>query len=115
MSLPEEKYCSYCGTLIPYFDEYCPSCGKTLPAMPGMTPVNEKPKKKIWLAVLASLLITGAGQIYVGEWRKGLAFFGGTIAIGYILAGYVDYGTVMLFGAIMAIASAYEAYKSLTK
>ena len=83
--------------------------------MPGMAPKKEKPKKKIWLAVLASLLITGLGQIYVGETRKGIAFFVGTIAIGFVLSDYVEYSTVMLFGTIMAIASAYEAYKSLTK
>lgn len=115
MSTPEEKYCPYCGTMIPYLDEYCPACGKQLPVMPGMVASKEKPRKKVWIAVLSSLLITGLGQIYLGEWRKGISFFVGTFAMGFLLADYVEYSTIMMFGTIMAILSAYEAYKSVTK
>ena len=114
MSSNDEKYCPYCGTLIPYKDEYCPSCNEQQPVMPGMTPINEKTAKKVWVAVLASLLITGLGQVYVGEWRKGIAFFVGTFSLGFMLSYYLDYGTIMLFGTLMAILSAYDAYRSLT-
>lgn len=115
MSQPNEKYCPYCGTLIPYKDEYCPACNKQQPAMPGMAPRVEKPKKKVWLAVLLSLIVTGLGHVYIGEWRKGLGFFGGTILIGMALSFVADYNTVMLFGTIMAVMSAYDAYRSLTR
>ncbi len=114
MSSSEEKYCPYCGTLIPYLDQYCPSCGKMQPPMPGMVSVEQKPRKKVWIAVLASLLITGLGQVYIGEWRKGIAFFVGTFTMGYLLSYYLDYSTIMLFGTIIALISAYDAYKSLT-
>lgn len=113
MSSKDEKYCPYCGTLIPYLDEYCPSCNKPQPVMPGMTHRNEKTAKKVWVAVLASLLITGLGQVYVGEWRKGIAFFVGTFSLGFMLSYYLDYSTIMLFGTVMAILSAYDAYRTL--
>ena len=115
MSNPDDKYCSYCGTMIPYKDEYCPSCSKLLPIMPGMAPRLEKPKKKVWVAVLASLLLTGLGQVYIGEWRKGIAFFVGTFSIGFVLSYYFDYSTIMTLGTIMAIISALDAYRTLTK
>jgi TM2 domain-containing membrane protein YozV len=115
MMSKEEKYCPYCGTIIPYHDDWCPSCGKHQPVMPGMTPKIVRPEKKVWIAVLASLLVTGLGQVYVGEWRKGIAFFVCTFTLGYLLSYYFDYGTIMLFGTVMAIISAYDAYLTLMK
>ena len=108
-----EKFCPYCGALIPYLDEYCPSCSKAQPPMPGMRIAVEKPSKKVWIAVLLSLLLTGLGQVYIGQWRKGVAFFVGTFIMGYVLYDVIDYGLIMLFGMIMAIISAYDAYRSL--
>lgn len=80
-----------------------------------MVPRMQKPDKKVWVAVLSSLLITGLGQVYVGEWRKGIAFFVGTFSIGYMMSYYFDYGTIMLFGTVMAVISAYDAYLTLIK
>lgn len=81
--------------------------------MPGMRIAVTKPSKKIWLAVLLSLLITGLGQVYVGQWRKGITFFVGTFMMGFVLFDYVDYGLIMLFGTVMAVISAYDAYMTL--
>ncbi len=108
-----EKFCPYCGTLIPYMDEFCPSCGKAQPSMPGMMTAVETPSKKIWLAVLLSLLITGLGQVYIGQWRKGITFFVGTFIMGFVLFDVIDYSLIMLFGTVMAIISAYDAYMTL--
>ncbi len=110
---PREKYCPYCGTLIPYMDEFCPSCNKPQPPMPGMRIAVTKPSKKIWLAVLLSLLITGLGQVYVGQWKRGIGFFAGTFMMGFVLIDYIDYSLIMLFGTIMAVVSAYDAYATL--
>ena len=115
MASQNEKYCPYCGTLIPYLDNWCPSCGNQQPVMPGMTTHEKKPDKKVWIAVLASLVITGLGQVYVGEYRKGIAFFLGTFSLGYMLSFYYDYSTVMVFGTVMALISAYDAYNTLMK
>jgi TM2 domain-containing membrane protein YozV len=81
--------------------------------MPGMRTAVEKPTKKIWLAVLLSLLITGLGQVYVGQWRKGIAFFVGTFTMGFVLFDFVEYNLIMLLGTVMAIISAYDAYMTL--
>ena len=108
-----EKFCPYCGTMIPYLDEYCPSCSKAQPPMPGMRTTVEKPSKKVWIAVLLSLLLTGLGQVYIGQWRKGLTFFLVTFLMGYLLYDIIDYSLIMLFGTIIAIISAYDAYRSL--
>ena len=70
---------------------------------------------KVWVAVLASLLLTGLGQVYIGEWKKGIAFFVGTFSIGFVLSYYFDYSTIMTLGTIMAIISALDAYRTLTK
>ncbi len=110
---PREKFCPYCGTMIPYMDEICPSCNKAQPPMPGMRTSYEKPQKKVWLAVLLSLLITGLGQVYIGNWRKGMAFFGGTFLMGFFLFDVIDYSLIMMFGTIMAVISAYDAYATL--
>jgi len=110
---PREKFCPYCGTMIPYMDEYCPSCGKAQPPMPGMRIAAVKSSKKVWVAVLLSLLITGLGQVYIGQWKKGIGFFVGTFLMSFLLFDVIDYGLIMLFGTIMAIISAYDAYMTL--
>jgi len=109
-----EKFCPYCGTLIPYMDEYCPSCNKPQPPMPGMRTADVRPQKKVWLAVLLSLLLTGLGQVYIGQWRKGVGFFLGTLMMGFLLYDVIDYSLIMMLGVMMAIYSAYDAYRTLT-
>ena len=49
--------------------------------------VNDPPtrRRKPWLALLLSLVATGLGQVYNGQWRKGLLFFGGEIGLGCVL------------------------------
>jgi len=108
-----EKFCPYCGTLIPYMDEYCPSCNKPQPPMPGMRTADVRPQKKVWLAVLLSLLLTGLGQVYIGQWRKGVGFFLGTLMMGFLLYDVIDYSLIMMLGVMMAIYSAYDAYRTL--
>ena len=108
-----EKFCPYCGTMIPYLDTYCPSCSKAQPPMPGMRTAVEKPSKKVWIAVLLSLLLTGLGQVYIGQWRKGVGFFLGTFMIGFLLYDVIDYSLIMMLGVIIATYSAYDAYRTL--
>ena len=108
-----EKFCPYCGTMIPYMDEYCPSCNKPQPPMPGMRTADVGPTKKVWIAVLLSLLLTGLGQVYIGQWRKGFGFFLGTFMMGFLLYDVIDYSLIMMLGVMMAIYSAYDAYRTL--
>jgi len=33
--------------------------------------------------------------------------------MGFVLIDYIDYGLIMMFGTIMAVISAYDAYATL--
>jgi len=51
------------------------------PGPPGASPRRRRP----WLALLLSLVATGAGQIYNGQWKKGLLFFAADLVLGVAL------------------------------
>ncbi len=59
----------------------CPSCGKTQPPLDGIVVAQKKPKKNPLLALILSLLITGAGQIYLGRVLRGLLFLGSVLLL----------------------------------
>ena len=42
-------------------------------------------RRKPWLALVLSLVATGVGQLYNGQWRKGVLFFGGELALSFLL------------------------------
>jgi hypothetical protein len=81
LSEEKTKYCPYCGTQIDYKYTVCPSCGKTQPMIEGTAVVQSKPKKNPLLALILSLLITGAGQIYLGHRLRGLLFLGSVLLL----------------------------------
>jgi TM2 domain-containing membrane protein YozV len=108
MSGERTKYCHKCGAMIDYKYDVCPSCGARQPAMPEMRP---RIVKNPMLAALLSLLITGAGQVYVGEVWRGVAFFLTVFTIGALLEPYVSFDTLMVIGVAFAIVSAYDAYR----
>jgi hypothetical protein len=114
MTQEKTKYCHTCGAMIPYYDRYCPACNAQQPNLPGMQPIKEKSQKKIWIAVILSLLVTGLGQFYLGARRRALVFFGGTLMGGVILSS-LPQNQIMTFGVIMAIISAYDAYQLALK
>ena len=79
--------------------------------MPGMIPTKGNSRKKVWVAVLLSFLITGLGQLYLGKNRRALIFFGGTIIIGAILSTSFSQDQIIGVGLVIALISAYDAYK----
>ena len=109
MSEDRTKYCPYCGAMIPYDERYCPACGEPQPAL-GEAP-KKKPQKSAWLAAFLSLLITGLGQLYLGKWRRGGAFFLTAITIGFFASFYYTNDQILVLGVIFAIISAYDAYR----
>jgi TM2 domain-containing membrane protein YozV len=111
MKQEKTKFCHSCGAMIPYFDRYCPACNIQQPSLPGMDPQSNIQKRKIWIAVLLSFLITGLGQYYLGDKRRAIAFFGGTMLIGILLSYWLTQEQLMGFGFLMALISAYDAYK----
>jgi hypothetical protein len=81
MSEEKVKFCPYCGTQIDYKYAVCPSCGKPQPVIEGIVGAKSKPKKNPLIALILSLLLTGAGQIYLGRLRRGLLFLFSVILI----------------------------------
>jgi TM2 domain-containing membrane protein YozV len=115
MTQEKTKYCHSCGAMIPYYDRYCPACNTPQPTLHGMLPIKQEPKKKVWLAVLLSLLITGLGQFYLGSRTRAVVFFGGTLLVGAIMSYGFAQEQIMTFGVIMALVSAYDAYQLALK
>ncbi|MFH1915128.1 MAG: signal peptidase I [Pseudomonadota bacterium] len=79
---------------------------------PGTTNAPRRP----WLAALLSLSATGVGQLYNGQWRKGLAFFAAEVVAALALipamdtfAGMVTAMAGLLTFNLLASAEAYRA------
>lgn len=115
MAQEKTKYCHNCGSMIPYYDKYCPACSAQQPNLPGMKPLKTGRGKKVWMAVVLSLLVTGLGQLYLGAHKRAIAFFGGTLITGAVLSIGLTQEQVMGFGVIMALISAYDAYQMAIK
>jgi TM2 domain-containing membrane protein YozV len=109
MGEEKEKYCPHCGTLIPYKELYCPLCGEKQPQIPGLG--KPRTSKNKWIALILSLLITGLGQLYLRKYRRAGVFLGGTLIIGILLRLYFSYEKVLLFGALISVISAWDAYQ----
>jgi len=107
MTEEKTKFCPRCGTMIPYEEATCPLCGEPQPRFAGQ---KVKPRKRTWVAVALSLLVTGLGHVYLGEWRRGLTFFGAAFVIGFVASDYVSYDKLIILGAIIAVTAAYDAY-----
>lgn len=60
------KYCSECGKKISDKAQMCPNCG----AAQAGAEVTEKKSRVV--ALLLSIFIPGTGQMYAGEFGKGL-------------------------------------------
>lgn len=110
MTEEKTKYCHQCGAMIPYLDRYCPACNAKQGTLPGMEPIKEDKGKSPWTAVILSFLVTGLGQLYLGERRRAFAFFGGTLIAGAVLSMYYSQEFTMGFGVVMAFISAVDAY-----
>jgi TM2 domain-containing membrane protein YozV len=107
MTEEKTKFCPRCGTMIPYNEAFCPLCGEEQPQRAG---VANKVNRRTWVAVVLSLLITGLGHFYLRKWRRGLGFFGLALMVGILASSYLSYEQIFIVGAIIAVASAIDAY-----
>ncbi len=116
MSEEKTKYCPYCGVQIEQRYIICPNCGKPQPQIDGVTiPQTHQQKKNPTIAVVLSLLITGAGQIYLGKVGRGLVFLGGTLLLSVLLEGVLTFEETLMIGAVISIISAWDAYRLAKK
>jgi TM2 domain-containing membrane protein YozV len=96
-------FCSKCGADNAEGARFCAKCGAALavaapePAAAAPTTMRSttdistttpgSPTGKVpWLAVVLSLLITGLGQFYNNDWKKGALMFVGAV-LGFIFTG----------------------------
>jgi TM2 domain-containing membrane protein YozV len=113
MEMSEEKikFCPYCGTQIDYKYTTCPSCGKPQPSIDGITSQRSAAKKNALLAAILSLLITGAGQIYLGRVWRGLAYLVTVLLLGILFDGILTVDELLVVGVVFSIISAWDAYR----
>jgi TM2 domain-containing membrane protein YozV len=111
MSEEKTKYCPYCGVQIDRKYTVCPNCGKPQPSIEGVVPVRvASQRKNPLIAGLLSLIITGAGQIYLGKIGRGLVYLGLVLLISIALDGIISFDEMMILGVIVSIISAVDAY-----
>ena len=96
-------FCSKCGADNAEGARFCAKCGAALavampePAAAALTTMRSttdvstttpgSPTGKVpWVAVVLSLLITGLGQFYNNDWKKGALMFVGAV-LGFIFTG----------------------------
>lgn len=89
------KFCPECGNeLISPNAEVCPKCGVR---------IKKNPEKSPGIAALCSLIFTGLGQVYNGNFGRGFLILVGTMI-----------GSLFCFipGLIVAIYGIYDAYST---
>jgi TM2 domain-containing membrane protein YozV len=102
-------FCRACGRGIDQRAVICPQCGVATGHGQQAGTVVVSGAKSGGVAVILSLLITGAGHWYTGEVGRGFAFFGGAILAAFSLAfliGIVALPAVWIWAAIDANKSA---------
>ena len=72
--------------------------------------------RKPWLAAVLSFLATGLGQVYNGQWKKGLSFFAVDLALGVVMILMLGRFWTMVAGLALLVAYnvgvAWEAYRT---
>lgn len=112
----DEVYCWSCGGAIRKEAEICPECGVR---QQETGPVGEK---NPGISAIASLVIPGAGQIYNGQFTRGIVWFVGAGMIDVVIAILAIVLTVILIGPlflllipVVNVVAAYDAYKQAEK
>ena len=79
------------------------------------TPCTDRPRNP-WLALLLSLVAVGLGQVYNGQWKKGLGFFLAELLLAvFMLLFWADFAAMLLCVAILLgynLFAAGEAFAS---
>lgn len=89
---PSGSYCSGCGSAIHPQAVVCPRCGVPTVSAAQATGAAMNValnSKSAGLAILLSLVFTGAGQWYVGRIGRGFAFFAAAVISGLLILAVV--------------------------
>ena len=121
-------FCSKCGSENPEVARFCAKCGAPMPppaaaataaaappvvdTMRGLAPTSSPSSttpagaavvsvtgKTPWVAALLSFFITGLGQLYNGDFKKGAVMFGLAV-LGFIFTGGLLTVGVWIWGMV---------------
>ena len=136
IALPDSKFCEYCGTKLdtnflqttltttfletgeitqqPQYEVSQDGQQVQYPSnqQPSYIPENQPklPRKNPIISAILSLLIAGLGQIYLGRFRRGAAWF-----IGGVILGILSGGVLAIFVWIGAAVDAYLLAKNYNR
>ena len=103
------KFCPTCGVELQNPDAIaCPSCGG---AINVQQLTCHTPHKSPFLAAILSLLISGLGQIYNGQFGKGILYF----LIAVLCRLTLDIGIGVILWPLWWIVGMVDAYVSAGK
>ena len=92
-----EEYCPECGAMIDRTVTTCPHCGAD----------RSDPDKSPIIAGVLSLLLVGAGQVYIGQTKRGIVLFGASIVAGVLT---LTTGVVAILSIGIWLYAGYDAY-----
>ncbi|MDD5474639.1 MAG: zinc-ribbon domain-containing protein [Candidatus Methanoperedens sp.] len=116
------KYCPNCSTPIDETAEFCPECGVRF-SEPPLGRISTLPEKKsVALAVVLSIFIPGAGQMYCGKVARGVGILVLSILM-FSMFGYTAGSNPnssepvipFLLWILVYIWNIYDAYKLAEK
>jgi TM2 domain-containing membrane protein YozV len=108
-------FCSKCGAENPDGAKFCAKCGNALAApvapptvapdtvraaaAPAAAAVPTPTGKTPWIAAVLSFFISGLGQLYNNDWKKGLVMFFGAV-LGIFLTGGLATLAIWIWGMV---------------
>lgn len=109
-------FCSKCGADNAEAARFCAKCGQPLALAPPLEPVapaastvrsgapaaaaSPSPTGKTpWVAVLLSFFISGLGQLYNNDWKKGAVMFVGAV-LGVMFTGGIATLAIWIWGMV---------------
>ncbi|WP_435332925.1 zinc ribbon domain-containing protein [Haloarchaeobius sp. TZWWS8] len=105
-SKEETVFCRDCGETISKRAEICPECGIRQRSPGGGSSAAGFEDKQPGIAAVASLVIPGAGQIYLGELNRGILFIVASAVAGVMSMFLI--GIPFLFA--IWVYAIYDAY-----
>ncbi|MBB5173868.1 zinc ribbon domain-containing protein [Texcoconibacillus texcoconensis] len=99
------EYCYNCGDSLNKDQEMCTSCGVRVHKT---SHISNTDAKSPWLMALLSFLITGLGQMILGQVKKGVA-----ILVASILLSMITFGSSVFITTPIAIIDAFLIAKKM--
>jgi len=115
------SYCTNCGNTIEENVSFCPDCGKSTKFKDGFAKKVETEAEKFmenkdpFIAAILSFIFPGLGQLYNGDFKKGLLLQTAyliSLALGGI---FYSFFLIFLIAIVVLIFAVYDAYTEAEK